>query len=154
MIGSVLDPRKGGSEESKLLHFVNRKTPFCKVLGKESLEIPWPHPTTQEPIGPQTRISWFNVQELVVYLGNRDQSKTNTTLRKKVTNQTSPYLEILFFHVYSLYKQCNPRPGAPPYSCCVGIGGSPSLSLVIKTLLLLHRISAPWWSLGDFATWA
>ena len=65
-------------EESKLLHFVNRKTPFCKVPGKEPLEIPWPHPTTHEPIGPQTRISWLNVQELVVYLGNRDQSKTNT----------------------------------------------------------------------------
>ena len=27
-------------EESKLLHFVNRKTPFCKVPGKEPLEIP------------------------------------------------------------------------------------------------------------------
>ena len=26
------------SEESKLLHFVNRKTPFCKVPGKEPLE--------------------------------------------------------------------------------------------------------------------
>ena len=26
----------------------------------------------------QTRISWLNVQELVVYLGNRDQSETNT----------------------------------------------------------------------------
>ena len=68
-----------------------------------------------------------------------------------MTNQTLPYLEILFFHVYSLYKQCNPKPGAPPYSCCVSNGGSPSSSLVIKALLLLHRISAPWWSLGDFA---
>ena len=27
-------------EESKLLHFVYRKTPFCKVPGKEPLEIP------------------------------------------------------------------------------------------------------------------
>ena len=35
-----------------------------------------------------------------------------------------------------------------------GAFGRPSLSLVIETLLLLHRISAPWWSLGDFATWA
>ena len=72
------------SEESKLLHFVNRKSPFCKVLGKEPLEIqepleiPWPHPTTHEPIGPQTKISWLNAQELVVYLDNRDQSRTNT----------------------------------------------------------------------------
>ena len=39
-------------EEPKLLHFVKRKTPFCKVLGKEPLEIPWPHPTTLEPIRP------------------------------------------------------------------------------------------------------
>ena len=65
-------------EESKLLHFVYRKTPFCKVPGKEPLEIPWPHPTTLEPIGPQTKISWLNTQELVVYLDNRDQSRTNT----------------------------------------------------------------------------
>ena len=57
----------------------------------------------------------------------------------KVTNQTSPYLEILFFHVYSLYKQCNPKPGAPPYSRCDGKGGSPSLSLVIKTFLLKKK---------------
>ena len=28
------------AEEPKLLHFVKRKTPFCKVLGKEPLEIP------------------------------------------------------------------------------------------------------------------
>ena len=71
------------TEESKLLHFANRKTPFCKVPGKEPLEIqepleiPWPHPTTHKPIGPQTKISWLNTQELVVYLDNRDQSRTN-----------------------------------------------------------------------------
>ena len=34
----------------------------------------------------------------------------------------------------TLYKQCNPELRAPPYSCCVGNGGSPSSSLVIKTL--------------------
>ena len=27
-----------------------KATPFCKVPGKEPLEIPWPHPTTCEPI--------------------------------------------------------------------------------------------------------
>ena len=54
----------------------------------------------------------------------------------------------------TLYKQCNRELRAPPYSRCIGIGGSPSSSLVIKTVLLLHWISAPWWSLGDFATWA
>ena len=64
------------TEESKLLHFVNRKTPFCKVPGKEPLEIwepleiPWPHPSAHEPIRPQTKISWLNAQELVVYLDN------------------------------------------------------------------------------------
>ena len=42
MIGSVLDPGEGGNEESKLLHFVNRKTPFSKVPGKEPLEIQEP----------------------------------------------------------------------------------------------------------------
>ena len=63
-------------EESKLLHFVYRKTPFCKVPGKEPLEIPWPHPTSQSDPRPESPD--FNVQELVVYLGDRDQSKTNT----------------------------------------------------------------------------
>ena len=58
-------------EEPELLHFVKRKTPFCKVPGKEPLEIPWPHPTTHEPIRPQTKISWLNV----VYLGNGNQSE-------------------------------------------------------------------------------
>ena len=62
-------------EEPELLHFVKRKTPFCKVPGKEPLEIPWPHPTAHEPIRPQTKISWLNAQEFVVYLDNRDQSE-------------------------------------------------------------------------------
>ena len=57
---------------------LRRKTPFSKVPGKELLEIPWPHPITHEPIGTQTKISWLNAQELVVYLDNRDQSRTNT----------------------------------------------------------------------------
>ena len=160
MIGSVLDPREGGNEESKLPHFVNRKTPFCKIPGKEALEIqepleiPWPHPTTHEPIGPQTKISWLNAQELVVYLDNRDQSRTNTQPFERSDQSEVPLTRNPFFHVYSLYKQCNPKPGAPPYSHCIGISGSASSSLVIKTLLHLHRISAPWWSLGDFTTWA
>ena len=37
-----------------------------------------------------------------------------------------------FLHENTLYKQWNPELGAPPYSRCVGIGGSPSSSLVIK----------------------
>ena len=68
-------------EGPKLLHFVNRKTPFWKVPGKEplkiqeALEIPWPHPTTLEAIGPQIKISWLNV----VYLGNGNQSEPGTS---------------------------------------------------------------------------
>ena len=42
MIGSVLDPRERGNEGPKPLHFVNRKTPFCKVPGKEPLKIQGP----------------------------------------------------------------------------------------------------------------
>ena len=48
---------QGLSEGPKLLHFVDRKTPLCKVPGKEPLEIPLPHPTILEPVGPQTKIS-------------------------------------------------------------------------------------------------
>ena len=38
-------PLKKNSEEWRI-----KATPFCKFLGKEPLEIPWPHPTTCEPI--------------------------------------------------------------------------------------------------------
>ena len=56
----------------------NRRTPFfSKVLGKR-LKIPWPHPTTQEPIRPRTKISWPYVQKFVVCLGNKNQSEINT----------------------------------------------------------------------------
>ena len=34
MIGSVLDPREGGNEEPKLLHFVNKKLHFVRVQEK------------------------------------------------------------------------------------------------------------------------
>ena len=40
--GMFLDSLSGHNEESKLPHFVNRKTPFCKVSGKEPLEIQEP----------------------------------------------------------------------------------------------------------------
>ena len=40
MLGGIGGKREGGNEESKLLHFFNRKSPFCKVPGKEPLEIP------------------------------------------------------------------------------------------------------------------
>ena len=130
------------------------------MLGKEPLEIqepleiPWPHPTIHEPIGSQTKISWLNAQELVVYLDNRDQIKNqHTTLRKKVTNQTFPYLKILFSMYTPYISNVIQNLGLLPIAA-VGVSGSPSSSLVIKTLLLLHQISAPWWSLGDFATWA
>ena len=62
---------------------------------------------------------------------------------------------LLPFHLNIPYKSSvTQNSGLPPYSRCVSAGGSPSSSLVIKTLLLLHRIPAPWWSLGDFVTWA
>ena len=62
---------------------------------------------------------------------------------------------LLPFHLNIPYiSSVTQNSGLPPYSRCVGAGGSPSLSLVIKTLLLLHQIMAPGWSLGDFVTWA
>ena len=50
-------------EELKPPHFVKKRLHF-RVLRKESLEIPWPHPTTCEPIRSQIRISWLYVQDL------------------------------------------------------------------------------------------
>ena len=114
-------------EESKLLHFVYRKTPFCKVPGKEPLEIPWPHPTAHEPIWPQTKISWLNAQELVVYLDNRDQIKNqHTTLRKKVTNQTFPYLKILFSMYTPYISNVIQNPGLLPIAAASVMVGAPA----------------------------
>ena len=141
-------------EEPKLLHFVNRETPFCKVLGKDPLEIPWPHPTTHEPIGPRPEspdLTFRNLWSTWV-IGTNQKPTHNPS--KESDQSDIPLPRNSVFHEHSLYKQCNPKPGAPPYSRCVGNGGSPSLSLVIKTLLLLYQILAPWWSLGDFVTWA
>ena len=87
--------------------------------------------------------------------GNSSQAWERRTNQNSTPNpspegdQSDPETPVFlnFSRDNTLYKQCNPELRAPPYSCCVviGVGGSPSLSLVIKTLLLLHQISAPWW---------
>ena len=88
----------------------------------------------------------------------REMGTNQNPLPQKVTNQMSPNPETPIFQIsrarIPYISNVTQNSGLLPYSHCVGIGGSPSSSLVIKTLLLLHRISAPWWSLGDFATWA
>ena len=54
-----------GSEEPKPFHVAQKnKRLHFRVLRKESLEIPWPHPTTCEPIRSQIRISWLYIQDL------------------------------------------------------------------------------------------
>ena len=140
MIGSVLDPREGGNEEAKLLHFVRFRE---KSLSKSPDLTPPP----------------VNQSEPLASPGNSSQARERRTNQNSTPNpspegdQSDPETRFSNFSCdNTLYKQCNPELRAPPYSCCVSIGGSPSSSLVIKTLLLLHRISAPWWSLGDFAT--
>ena len=131
------------SEESKLLHFVRFRE---KSLGKSPDLTPPP----------------ANQSESLASPGNSSQARERRTNQNSTPNpspegdrsdlETPVFLN--FSRDNTLYKQCNPELRAPPYSCCVSIGGSPNSSLVIKTLLRLHWISAPWWSLGDFATWA
>ena len=140
---------EAGSEGPKLLHFVNKKTPpFCKGPGKEPLKIqeplkiPWPHPTTLEPIRPQTKISWL----YIVYLGNGNQSEPRASRGKMRINQKptpNPSTEgnqldvsqprnsrfSNFSRENTLYKQCNPELEAPPYSRRVSIGWEPQLQL-------------------------
>ena len=143
MIGSVLDPREGGSEGPKLLHFVSFR--------EKSL---WKSPDLTPPLA--------NQSEPLASLGNSSQAREMRTNQNSTPNpspegdQSDPETPVFlnFSRDNTLYKPCNPELRAPPYSCCVSIGGSPNSSLVIKTLLRLHWISAPWWSLGDFATWA
>ena len=57
--------RLASIELKKLSHLILlKKRLHFRVLRKESLEIPWPHPTTCEPIRSQIRISWLYVQDL------------------------------------------------------------------------------------------
>ena len=117
------------------------------------MEIPWPHPTTLEPIRPQTKISWLNV----VYLGNGNQSEPGASpgggggrgigINQKPTPNPSTegnQLDVSqprnshfsnFSRENTLYKQCNPELGAPPYSRCVGIRWEPQLELGNKNSL-------------------
>ena len=82
-------------EEPKPPHFVKKRLHF-RVLRKESLEIPWPHPTTCEPIDPRSGSPDFtfrtydlprkfelspgngNQSEPVASQGNENQSEPNT----------------------------------------------------------------------------
>ena len=61
-------PLKKNSEKWRI-----KATPFCKFLGKEPLEIPWPHPTTCEPIRTLGRPEKFES-----ILGKENQSELNT----------------------------------------------------------------------------
>ena len=148
------------TEESKLLHFVR-----FQEKGLWKFKSLWKSPDLTPPPA--------NQSEPLASLGNSNQtwemgtnqhpwpaqemrtSQNSTPNPSPEDDQSDPETPVFrIFHENTLYKQCNPELRAPPYSRCVGISGSPSSSLVIKTLLHLHPISAPWWSLGDFATWA
>ena len=120
-----------GNEEAKLLHFVSFR--------EKSL---WKSPDLTPPLA--------NQSEPLASLGNSSQARELRTNQNSTPNpspegdqsdlETPVFLK--FSHKNTLYKQCNPELRAPPYSCCVGIGGSPSLSLVIKTLAFASDIGS------------
>ena len=115
------------TEEPKLLHFVKGKTPFCKVPGKEPLEIPWPHPTAHEPIGPQTKISWLNAQKLMVYLDNRDQSRIKHNPSKESDQSDVPVPRNPFFSMYTPYiSNVIQNPGLLPIAAASLPVGAPA----------------------------
>ena len=143
--------------KKKRLHF--------RVLRKESLEIPWPHPhhLWANQIPDQDLLTLHS--GLMTCPGNSNSAREMKTNQNPTPNPSTEGNQLdvsqpgnsrfsIFSRENTLYKQCNPEFRSPLLSRCVSNGGSPSLSLVIKTLLLLHQISAPWWSLGDFETWA
>ena len=113
-----------------------------------------PPPTSQSDPRPESPDLTFRNLWSIWVIGTNQKPTQNPSKESDQSDIPQPRNSFFFFHEHTLYKQCNPKPGAPPYSRCIGNGGSPSSSLVIKTLLLLHRISAPWWSLGGFVTWA
>ena len=149
-------------EEPKPPHCVKKRLHF-RVLRKESLEIPWPHPTTCEPIRSQIRISWLYIrdlwpaQEIRIKPGKWEPSRTRGQPGKWKPIRPNPSTEgnqldvsqpgnssfSNFSRENTLYKQCNPGFRAPLLSHCFGNSGSPSSSLVIKTLLPLHLIRLP-----------
>ena len=121
------------TEESKLLHFVRFR--------EKSL---WKSPDLTPPPA--------NQSEPLASLGNSNQAWEMGTNQNPAPNPSTEgnQLDVSqprnshfsnFLHENTLYKQCNPEFGAPLLIHCVGNGGSPSSSLVIKTLLLLHQIS-------------
>ena len=131
------------SEESKLLHFVRF---WEKSLGK-SPDLTPPPANQSEPLASP---------------GNSNQARERRTNQNSAPNpspegdQSDPETPVfrIFCTIIPYISNVTQSSGLLPIAAAWVSGGIPSWSLVIKTLLLLHRISAPWWSLGDFATWA
>ena len=154
MIGSVLILEKGGMKDLSYSILLTEKLHFVRFREKSFWKSPdlTPPPTSLSDPRPESPHLTFRNLWSTQVIGTNQKPTQNPS--KESDQSDIPLPRNSFFHEHTLYKQCNPKPGAPPYSHCIGNGGSPSSNLVIKTLLLLHRISAPWWSLGDFATWA
>ena len=100
-----------------------------------------PSPTSQSDPRPESPDLTFRNLRSTQVIGTNQKPTHNPS--KESDQSDVPLPRNSFFHEHSLYKQCNPKPGAPPYSHCVCNSGIPSSSLVIKTLLLLHRLSLP-----------
>ena len=118
-------------EEPKLLHFVRFRE---KSLWK-SPDLTPPLMSQSDPRPESPNLMFRNLWSTQVI---RTNQKPTHNPSKESDQSDVPLLRNSFFHEHSLYKQCNPKPRAPPYSQCGGNGGSPSSSLVIKTLLLLR----------------
>ena len=141
------------AEESKLLHFVRFRE---KSLWK-SPDLTPPPANQSEPLASPGKLqsSPGNGNQSAPVASRETRTNQNSTRNPSPEgDQSDPETPVFqIFHALIPYiSNVTQSSGLLPIA--VGIGGSPSSSLVIKTLLLLHQISAPWWSLGDFATWA
>ena len=131
------------NEESKLLQFVR--------FQEKSL---WKSPDLTPPPA--------NQSEPLASLGNSNQAWERRTNQNSTPNpspkgdQSDPETPVfrIFLAIIPYISNVTQSSGLLPIAAASVLVGTPARRLVIKILLLLHRISAPWWSLGDFATWA
>ena len=135
-----------GGVKNQSFSILLKKRLHFRVLRKESLEIPWLHRTTCEPIRSQIRISWLYIrdlwpaQEIRIKPGKWEPSRTrgqpgkwkpirtqHLTLPQKVTiSQPGNSRFSNFSRENTLYKQCNPEFGAVSLAAASVIVGGPA----------------------------
>ena len=130
----------GGKAWKAAVHGVvvkNQTIPFCKVPGKEPLEIPWPHPTTCEPIRTLGQPWRSQAQER-----RTNQNSTPNPSPEGDQSDLETPIFCIFPTIIPYISNVTQSSGLLSLACCICNGGSPSSSLVIKTLAFASDIGS------------